>query len=171
MGLLGFDNFADAFDGGGAGKSGDTFSGGPLSELLNALGIRPAGFGAREMGPRPMANPAYSQPRISTSGPMAPPMGYGGRPDVPVGGGMPAARPTTYIAGRPETPAPTGLPASPLTPDQVAQLLQILGTAPQGPVGPMSQGLSAPSEIERYLMSLNQRPAMIPPTSLGYGPR
>ncbi len=77
MGLLGFDNFTDAFDGGGAGKSGDTFAGGPLSELLNALGIRPHGFGAREMGPRPMANPAYSQPRISTSGPMppmAPPM-------------------------------------------------------------------------------------------------
>lgn len=72
MGLLGFDNFADAFDGGGAGKSGDTFSGGPLSELLNALGIRPHGFGQTTMGERPMPNPAYSQPRISTSGPMAP---------------------------------------------------------------------------------------------------
>ena len=76
MGLLGFDNFADAFDGGGAGTSGDTFSGGPLSELLNALGIRPHGFGQRQMGERPMPNPAYSAPRMSTSGGPAPSYGY-----------------------------------------------------------------------------------------------
>lgn len=147
MGLLGFDNFADAFDGGGAGKSGDTFSGGPLSELLNALGIRPAGFGAREMGPRPMANPAYSQPRISTSGPMASPMGYGGRPDVPMGGGMPKAlAPYAFIATPPERPPIGGsapqsnpgnlgglsYPGATLTPEQMQQLLMRLGLAGAG---------------------------------------
>ena len=34
----------DMLDGGGPGRSGDTFQGGPLSGLLNALGIRPQGY-------------------------------------------------------------------------------------------------------------------------------
>jgi hypothetical protein len=159
MGLLGFDNFADAFDGGGAGKSGDTFAGGPLSELLNALGIRPVGFGAREMGPRPMANPAYSQPRVSTSGPMAPPMGYAGRPDVPMGGGMPAA-------ARPNTIGGLSMPGQPtLTPEQIQQLLMALGMMPQAPMSTPPMGSAGGNYDNMY------RGAMIPPTSLGYGPR
>lgn len=37
----------DMRDGGGKGRSGDTFQGGPLSGLLNALGVRPAGYRQR----------------------------------------------------------------------------------------------------------------------------
>lgn len=38
----------DMIDGGGPGRSGDTFQGGPFSGLLNALGVRPAGYRARQ---------------------------------------------------------------------------------------------------------------------------
>ena len=37
----------DMIDGGGMGRSGSEFEGGPLSGLLNALGIRPQGYAAR----------------------------------------------------------------------------------------------------------------------------
>lgn len=37
----GFTSIRDMFDGGGAGRSGDTFKGGPLSGKLNEIGIRP----------------------------------------------------------------------------------------------------------------------------------
>jgi hypothetical protein len=40
----------DMFDGGGAGKAGPTFQGGPYSGLLNALGVRPRGFRDRQAG-------------------------------------------------------------------------------------------------------------------------
>lgn len=53
----GFLNFRDMFDGGGAGKSGQTFQGGPLSGLLNALGVRPMGFNDRQAEARPQPRP------------------------------------------------------------------------------------------------------------------
>ena len=37
----------DMIDGGGMGRSGSEFEGGPLSGLLNALGVRPQGYAAR----------------------------------------------------------------------------------------------------------------------------
>ena len=37
----------DMIDGGGMGRAGSEFEGGPLSGLLNALGIRPQGYAAR----------------------------------------------------------------------------------------------------------------------------
>lgn len=37
----------DMFDGGGRGRYGDTFEGGPLSGLLNAIGVRPLGYNDR----------------------------------------------------------------------------------------------------------------------------
>lgn len=53
----GFLNFADMFDGGGVGRSGQTFEGGPFSGLLNALGVRPYGFDERQAEARPMRRP------------------------------------------------------------------------------------------------------------------
>lgn len=49
FGIIGADGartgiLADMFNGGGRGASGDTFQGGILSGLLNAIGIRPIGF-------------------------------------------------------------------------------------------------------------------------------
>lgn len=38
----GYNSFRDMFDGGGPGRSGSTFSGGPMSDRLNQAGINPA---------------------------------------------------------------------------------------------------------------------------------
>jgi len=48
-----FKSMADMFDGGGAGMVGDTFKGGPLSGLLNEIGVRPYGFAARALAENP----------------------------------------------------------------------------------------------------------------------
>ena len=74
----------DMFDGGGAGKAGPTFQGGPYSGLLNALGVRPRGFRDRQAGilERQQAAPTT----------MAGAMG-GGSPAVPAV--APAAAPVT----------------------------------------------------------------------------
>jgi hypothetical protein len=63
----------DMLDGGGPGKSGDRFEGGPLSGFMNALGVRPMGYLDRmEQLPRPMPRPmGLGQPRPTP--PMAPP--------------------------------------------------------------------------------------------------
>ena len=47
----GFTGIRDMFDGGGAGQSGTTFSGGPLSGILNTVGVAPA-------KPAPVSAPA-----------------------------------------------------------------------------------------------------------------
>lgn len=67
-GLLDFISLRDMFDGGGAGRSGQKFEGGGLSDLLNGLGIRPMGFKDRLEQARPMARPAG----LGQPGPMAP---------------------------------------------------------------------------------------------------
>lgn len=48
----------DMLDGGGAGRAGQTFEGGPLSGLLNALGIRPMGYMERLRQQQPTMRPA-----------------------------------------------------------------------------------------------------------------
>jgi hypothetical protein len=60
-----FTGLLDLIDGGGAGRSGNQFEGGLLSDILNALGVRPLGFRERqeEMGQtRPMMRPAMTAP-------------------------------------------------------------------------------------------------------------
>jgi hypothetical protein len=49
-GTGGYTSFRDMFDGGGAGTSGSTYSGGPLSGTLNTLGVKPAGSGGSSSG-------------------------------------------------------------------------------------------------------------------------
>jgi len=46
----GYTSLRDMFDGGGAGTSGSTYSGGPLSNTLNTLGVKPAGSGGSSSG-------------------------------------------------------------------------------------------------------------------------
>lgn len=41
----GYTSLKDFFDGGGAGKSGSMFSGSPLANILNTVGVKPAGHG------------------------------------------------------------------------------------------------------------------------------
>ena len=47
----------DMLDGGGPGRAGQTFEGGPLSAFLNMLGIKPLGYNKRLSEARPAARP------------------------------------------------------------------------------------------------------------------
>jgi hypothetical protein len=71
----------DMFDGGGPGRYGDRFQGGPFSGLLNAVGARPAGYRARQEAAGPdmgmaeaMAAPAMTgtTPATTVAMPLAP---------------------------------------------------------------------------------------------------
>lgn len=75
-GLLDFLSLKDMFDGGGAGASGTAFKGGPLSGLLNELGIRPMGYRDAMERMKPMARPAAAPMAApaSPASPAAPPM-------------------------------------------------------------------------------------------------
>lgn len=79
-GLLDFISLKDMFDGGGAGASGDTFKGGPLSGFLNDLGVRPMGYAdrmAQMQRARPMPRPMGLAVGGPTSAPpQAPPNPY-----------------------------------------------------------------------------------------------
>lgn len=66
----GFLGLLDMIDGGGMGQSGSKFEGGPLSGLLNALGIRPHGYMDRLAAARPQARPAMARPQARPSLPM-----------------------------------------------------------------------------------------------------
>jgi hypothetical protein len=73
----------DMMDGGGRGMAGDTFQGGLLSVILNAMGVRPAGYDARQAAmasasqgaPSLMAAPVVStramRPMMRPQAPMA----------------------------------------------------------------------------------------------------
>ena len=60
----------DMIDGGGAGRSGQTFEGGPLSGFMNALGIRPMGYMDRLEAARPMPRPMMGGSSSSNVGNM-----------------------------------------------------------------------------------------------------
>lgn len=68
----------DMFDGGGAGASGSEFQGGPVSGLLNRMGVRPAGYRDRtaSMGQMPPARPQQpvAGPSPVSEQPLRPPM-------------------------------------------------------------------------------------------------
>lgn len=65
----GFTGIRDMFDGGGAGASGTTFSGGPLSGIANRVGISPVSPASPAPAPAPAkavaAAPARSAPAIT----------------------------------------------------------------------------------------------------------
>lgn len=100
-------NFQDMIDGGGAGASGPTFEGGPLSGLLNAIGVKPAGFRERMAGEQPSRQATYS-------GSMPPPVS---RMPLSVGGlsgpaGMPVA-PGLLALASPPMAGPVGMSMMP----------------------------------------------------------
>ena len=57
-----FQGLLDMINGGGAGQAGQTFEGGPLSGLLNLLGIRPQGYQDRLAAARPQPRPMMPMP-------------------------------------------------------------------------------------------------------------
>ena len=119
-----YQGLLDMINGGGAGQAGETFQGGALSDLLNSLGIRPMGYRDRQAEQAP---PQMLQPRMSS---MAAPRGPELSP-VPdqIQQMMPSASDYAYVAGRPDMAAP-GSPITP-APDQIAELLRMLGLGPQ----------------------------------------
>jgi hypothetical protein len=69
----------DMLDGGGAGRSGQTFEGGPLSGFLNALGVRPQGYQERmerEREPMYLAGPPSRPTPMYSAGPPSMPNPY-----------------------------------------------------------------------------------------------
>lgn len=104
----GYTGLSDMINGGGAGASGDTFSGGPYSGLLNAIGVRPMGYAARQeavSSGRPRQRPAMPMQRGGMQQPMQQPM-----------------QPASVMP--PVTPAPP-------TPDQMLMLMNAIKSAPQ----------------------------------------
>lgn len=103
----------DMLDGGGAGRSGQTFEGGLFSGLLNALGIRPMGYAARLEDARPQPRPQGLVPPPPQPAPpiqTQPLIGSLSPDDILAAinsGRLPAGPPTRPAA---PTPAPTALP-------------------------------------------------------------
>lgn len=77
-----YNNMRDMFDGGGAGRSGTRFEGGPMSDTLNNMGIRPMGYMDSLGQQRPQARPM--QPAMMTSRNAPGPMQGPGMPPVDV---------------------------------------------------------------------------------------
>lgn len=103
----GYTGLSDMVNGGGAGASGDTFKGGPYSGLLNAVGVRPMGYAARQ------ESVATGRPRQRSAMPMQ-------------GGQMPMQQPMQ----QPASVMPPVMPA-PHTTDQMLMLMNAIKSAPQ----------------------------------------
>jgi len=117
----------DMLDGGGRGRYGDTFEGGPLSGLLNAIGVRPLGYNDRMndgggdaymSGMAPMTSPMPMQrPYVSGSN-------YARRDDgigaTPGNAYIPYYDPTQYGSGM--NPANNYVPFSRSLADGAAQI-------------------------------------------------
>ena len=118
----GYTGLSDMINGGGAGASGDTFSGGPYSGLLNAIGVRPMGYAARqesvESG-RPRQRPAMPMQRGGMQQPMP----------------MPMPRPAMSMA------QPMYAQPAPPTTDQMLMLMQAIKSAPQPRSNPSREQL------------------------------
>ena len=163
-----YQGLLDMINGGGAGQAGQSFEGGPLSGLLNMLGIRPRGFRDREAE---QAQQMLQPPRASSMGAPAGP-GLSPVPDQ-IQQMMPPEN-FAYVAGRPDMAGPAAprpntlgglsMPGQPkLTEEQIIQLLMDLNMMPQAP---MSASPRMPAGENYDPMA---RGAGVFPTS--YGPR
>ena len=151
MGLLGYGYtdedgrkvsfLEDAFNGGGAGRYGDTFQGSPVSGILNALGVRPMGYAARQerMGDvRPRPRPSSPSLQSSPPAPVMTRRDWAGMPSAPNYPQTYAEGPQTtleaYLAGTlsrwtPSFTAPYPITVTPLAPGNTRTLDEILGPA------------------------------------------
>ena len=121
----------DMLDGGGPGRAGSTFEGGPLSGLLNLLGIRPMGYADR------MA-------QAPTASPMAP---------APMGGGMAPPAPRRALAApRMMAPALTGPAGGPRP--------ELRGRPAIAGLDYMPPGLTASAPMPQITRTGDPRPAI-----------
>ena len=117
----------DMLDGGGRGRYGDTFEGGPLSGLLNAIGVRPLGYNDRMndgggdaymSGMAPMTSPMPMQrPYVAGSNYVRRDDGIGATPGNAY---IPYYDPTQYGSGM--NPANNYVPFSRSLADGAAQI-------------------------------------------------
>jgi hypothetical protein len=140
----------DMFNGGGAGMAGDTFQGGILSGLLNAIGVRPAGYRSRQMQPQMseeqiraqmgnapsvMAPPPASTPSTAYSPAATPSPMY-----APRGRPAPMSASPEYFA--PGAPAPAAMTTAPMQPIQFGG--QVAAPRPYVDVGMSDLGTVRP---------------------------
>lgn len=107
----------DMLDGGGRGRAGQSFDGGMLADLANALGFRPLGYQERLAAARPMARPTRP---MAPSGPLRPqarPIGIGMNNPQEIMTERMLRRPATagYPLGTAVPTAPRGMFTSPLS--------------------------------------------------------
>ena len=97
----------DMFDGGGGGRYGDTFQGGPYSGVLNVLGVRPMGYRDRQerngqTSPQPRPSQASASP-AAPAGQVMSRSDWASMPSAPNYPNMGPAAPQTpleaYLAG------------------------------------------------------------------------
>lgn len=91
-----FLNFLDMIDGGGAGQAGDQFEGGPISGLLNMLGVRPRGYEDRQNQPTmsPQMRPSMGSMQFTPPIETRRPDGIGATPATAYTGPAVAPNPT-----------------------------------------------------------------------------
>lgn len=146
----------DMVDGGGPGRYGDRFQGGPFSGLLNAVGARPAGYRARQEAAGPdmgmaeaMAAPAMTgaTPATTVAMPLAPTVPSNAFPGMYASDYMSMRSPSTNpaFAGSGMTPAtnyvPMRDPTSPTTGVMPADLAPAyLPSTPGARAMPQMQG-------------------------------
>lgn len=131
----------DMMDGGGRGMAGDTFQGGLLSAIFNAMGARPMGYSDRQNAQAPAPTPEVTRRALSPAMSMNPMM----RPT------RPAAPPVSY--------APPMQPGMNVMPDGEAFLRQNLSVIPamRGPSVNMGQ-----SDLGTLRPFVSRVPTMLP---------
>lgn len=134
----------DFFDGGGLGRSGDTFVGGPISILANLLGIRPMGYNDRDRVGQRAGMGAFDsgilRPTQSVTGGLTGAYNLGGSgqsetrfdtrtEETPIdySDGIPVQDPATIaateaLANLPDMTAPSYVPAMPAAPANPAEI-------------------------------------------------
>jgi hypothetical protein len=107
---MNFTGLLDMIDGGGAGRAGQQFEGARVSEILNAIGIKPYGAEDRMRAVRPQARPddfrQQFAPPIQAPRPQQPAMSpmdmFGGMPPAPYS--PPQQSPMQMLGGMPPAP-------------------------------------------------------------------
>lgn len=138
----------DLIDGGGMGAKGNTFEGGPLSGLLNAMGVRPHGYADRmeAMQAGPQARP-QQRPPMQMQMPAPPPM-------------QPVAPPRPVSLPPMQGPAGMTPPRStpqPVQPNNAAPVQDGFNQFVQG-LGPAAEGVSNENLREAYRLFIMEYP-------------
>jgi len=151
---MAYNNFADMFDGGGAGQSGDEFEGGPFSAILNALGVKPAGYRQRQGqaaidAGKPMGTFGGQPERSSYVVPAGPPLGsqpgaptavtLGQGPRMPPQAAPEAPQRGNYYTNIPQRSPHTGMMWQDALDQMDVPLAQTLGSMPDAPLTPAAR--------------------------------